>query len=140
VFEIEVDCSPQLDESSDATVNGVPDPDPVTLEFDAQGAPLGPEMVPVDLFQVCKVTETVDGGATVSYACEVGSAPNGAVPQPQPVEQVDCVDNQTVVFGEVSGAEGTVTVTNTFEPEPEPEPEPEAAAAGVVAARPAFTG
>jgi hypothetical protein len=156
VFEIEVDCdlTPRPVPPAEATPS-IPVPDPVTLEFDANGDPLGTDMVSAPLYGTCIVTEIVDGGAsTVSYKCVETPLPNGnAEPQPM-IEPVECIDDQTVGFGqlmaadetadyEIIGAEATVTVTNTFEPEPEPEPETEPAAAartGVVAARPAFTG
>ena len=158
VFEIEVDCTPSVPVGSpeaEATPS-VPDPPPVTLEFGANGDPLGTDMVSAPLFGTCKVTETDDGGAsTVSYECAVPALPNGtADPQPNGAP-VECIDDQTVGFGrmvdaaqnaeyEPIGAEGTVTVTNTFEPEPEPEPEtaPDSVARqpSVVAARPTFTG
>jgi hypothetical protein len=145
VFEIEVDCdlTPRPVSSSAEATPSVPDPDPVTLKFDANGDPLGTDMVSAAPFQSCKVTETVDGGAsTMSYECAVPLELNGDA-ESQGIVQVACIDDQTVGFGEVKGAEATVTVTNTFEPEPEPEAEAAPAAAartGVVAARPAFTG
>jgi hypothetical protein len=134
VFEIEVDCSP---------TNGVPptvasDPDPVTLTFDANGDPLDADRVGATPFQTCTVTETVTGGATVGYACAVEQVMNGAAPDAAP--GASCLDDQTVVFEDVVGAEGTVMVTNTFEPELEAQPDSAARAPGVVAARPAFTG
>jgi hypothetical protein len=150
VFEIEVDCTPSAPVGSpeaEATPS-VPDPDPVTLKFDANGDPLGTDMVSAPRYGTCKVTETVDGGAsTVSYKCAVPPLASGNAGS-QAFESVECIDDQTVGFGQLMaadgtadyeiGAEATVTVTNTFEPEPEPETAP--AAAGVVAARPAFTG
>ena len=158
VFEIEVDCTsvnPAGSPEAEATPS-VPDPDPVTLEFDANGDPLGTDMVSAPLYGTCKVTETDDGGAsTVSYECAVPPLPNGtADPQLNGVP-VECIDDQTVGFGrtadaeenaeyELIGAEGTVTVTNTFDPEPEPEaetaPDSVARQPSVVAARPTFTG
>jgi hypothetical protein len=150
VFEIEVDCdlTPRPVPPAEATPS-IPVPDPVTLEFDANGDPLGTDMVSAPLYGTCIVTEIVDGGAsTVSYKCVETPLPNGNAGS-QNVEPAECIDDQTVGFGqtmaadetadyEIIGAEATVTVTNTFEPEPEPETAP--AAAGVVAARPAFTG
>ena len=59
---------------------------------------------------------------------------------------MECLDDQTVMYNDSSGATGTVTVTNTFDEEPPPAVDPAAVApaavapAGVVAARPAFTG
>jgi hypothetical protein len=153
VFEIEVDCdlrASPVSSSAEATPS-IPDPKPVTLKFDANGDPLGTDMVSAPLFGTCKVTETVDGGAsTVSYKCVVPPLLNGNAGS-QAFEPAECIDNQTVGFGQlmaadetaddkIIGASATVTVTNTFEPEPEPEPETAPAAAGVVAARPAFTG
>jgi hypothetical protein len=106
----------------------------------------------------CTAVETVSHGATVSYACDV---PDGVTPV-APAENghvlARCIGDQTVEFGgiaadegdsaepelEIPGAEGTVTVTNTFEEpppvEPPPATAPAAAQAGVVAARPTFTG
>jgi len=157
VFEIEVDCTPSAPVGSpeaEATPS-VPDPPPVTLKFDANGDPIGTDMVSAPLFGTCKVTETVDGGAsTVSYECAVPPPPNGTADPEVNGVSAACKDDQTVAFGtpdaeqnaeyELIGAEGTVTVTNTFEPEPEPEPEtaPDSVARqpSVVAARPTFTG
>jgi hypothetical protein len=158
VFEIEVDCTPSAPVGSpevEATPS-VPDPPPVTLKFDANGDPLGTDMVSAPPFGTCKVTETDDGGAsTVSYKCAVPPLPNGIADPQASVVQVECLDDQTVAFGQmvdaeetavydVIGAEGTVTVTNTFEPEPEPEaeaaPDSVARQPSVVAARPTFTG
>ena len=157
VFEIEVDCTPSAPVGSpeaEATPS-VPDPDPVTLQFDANGDPVGTDMVSAPRFGTCKVTETDDGGAsTVSYQCAVPALPNGTADPEVNGVSAACKDDQTVAFGtpdaaetaeyELIGAEGTVTVTNTFEPEPEPEPEtaPDSAARqpSVVAARPTFTG
>lgn len=131
VFEIEVDCSPL----NGANANAPIDPDPVTLEFDANGAPLGADKVSANAGELCTVTETVTGGATVGYACDVPPITIDAA-EPEFIAPVECVDDQTVAFQDVTGAEGTVTVTNTFAPPPAAE----AAPAGVVAARPAFTG
>ena len=158
VFEIEVDCTPTaptVAPEAEATPS-IPDPEPVTLKFDANGDPIGTDMVSAPSFGTCKVTETDDGGAsTVSYECSVPPMPNGTVDPEANGAPVECLDDQTVGFGqvmvaeenldyEIIGAEGTVTVTNTFEEEPEPEPEtaPDSAARqpSVVAARPTFTG
>ena len=157
VFEIEVDCTstvPVGSPEAEATPS-VPDPDPVILEFDANGDPLGTDMVSAPLYGTCKVTETGNGGSsTVSYECAVPPPPNGtADPQLNGVSAA-CKDDQTVAFGtpdaeqnaeyELIGAEGTVTVTNTFDPEPEPEadaaPNSAARQPSIVAARPTFTG
>ena len=130
VFEIAVLCSP---------TNGVNHADPagtgpVILKFDANGDPLGTNMVSATLFETCKVTETVTGGAKVSYACQISEPTNGAGPDAD--LDASCVDDQTVAFGEVNDAEGTVTVTNTFAEAADAEP----AAAEVVQAEPTFTG
>jgi len=135
VFEVEVDCS---------ATSGVPP----TLKFDAAGVPLNSNTVFASIVDTCTVTETVTGGATVSYACQVDqgndAGPRNVAEPAEPSWVAECTDSQTVDFGEVSGETVVITVTNTFEPEPEPEPErepeQEAAPAGVVAARPTFTG
>jgi hypothetical protein len=116
-YTIDVDC-PGADE--------VPD-DPFEL---AAGESQEVLVTNIDESVTCTVTETVTQGATVTYACTAGF-------------RAGCVDGQSIIFG--AEASGSITVTNTFpepepEPVPDPEPEPAAAAAGVVAARPAFTG
>jgi hypothetical protein len=136
VFEVEVTCTSIFNSAPTA------DPGPTTVKFDATGAPLTENTILAEAGYECTAVETVTNGATVSYACEATAPVNGAEPE-QPGNDfvpVQCTDDQTVVFDDILGAQGTVTVTNTFEPEPEPEPEPEAAPAGVVAARPTFTG
>ena len=60
---------------------------------------------------------------------------------PEADAPVECLDDQTVMYNDISDATGTVTVTNTFDEEPPPAVDSAAVApAGVVAARPAFTG
>jgi hypothetical protein len=139
VFEVEVTCE-SIQYGTDAAAQLVPEP--VTVKFDASGLPLGSNMVAIGPGAECTATETVTNGATVTYECEASApAGDGAVPNGNG-DFVECLDDQTVHFGMVVRAEGTITVTNTFEEEPPPPAvEPAAAApAGVVAATPTFTG
>jgi hypothetical protein len=157
VFEVEVTC-----ESLSLGAPGAgaaTDPGPVTMKFDDNGDPLGMNMISPGFGYACTAVETVTHGAAVSYACAV---PDPVVTPVAPTVNghvlARCNGDQTVEFGgitadegdsaepelEIHGAEGTVTVTNTFEEpppvEPPPATAPAAAQAGVVAARPTFTG
>ena len=143
VFEVVVTCEePNIEAAPAGSAT------PVTIRFDADGNPLDPNTVMAPFFGTCNAVETVDNGATVSYACATTDpVPDGAAPDADvPYVPVQCLDDQTVDYNDISGATGTVTVTNTFEEEPPPAVAPAAAApaaaapAGVVAARPAFTG
>jgi hypothetical protein len=140
VFEVEIDCS-AIDHNG-AGPAGISFP--VTVQFDATGAPIGTNSVLVDPGYQCTAVETVTNGAVVTYACEASSPDlNGDVEAEAEVDIVyaSCTDDQTVLFEEINSSTGTITVTNTFEEEPEPETEPAGAApAGVVAATPTFTG
>jgi hypothetical protein len=135
VFEVEVTCTPIFNNNSDATVSAAPEQS--TFEFDANGDPLDTNTTTVGPGYECTAVETVTNGATVSYACEASAPVNGAEPEGpgNGFVPAQCTDDQTVVFDDVSGAQGTVTVTNTFD-----EPPSDAAPAGLVAARPTFTG
>ena len=135
VFEVQVECVPEINKAPDA--EGVP---LTTFQFDENGDPIGPNTLNAGFFVTCHAEETEDGGAaSVAYACEtsvVDVAPEGD-------SQVQCVDDQTVFFGDIAGANGTITVTNTFEPEPPPPPpdvEPDDVVPDVVNAAPSFTG
>ena len=140
VFEVTVQCVLDAPAAPDAELV------PVTVfQFDEDGNPIGPNSVDVGFFETCTAEETDDGGAaSVSYACQtavpVANAPsegNG---------QISCVNDQSVHYGDVSGANGTITVTNTFEEEPPPPPppppdvEPDDVVPDVVNATPSFTG
>jgi hypothetical protein len=135
VFEVEVTCEDAFGPQADAAPQGAPD---VTIKFDATGAPIGSNTVKIGAGFDCTATETVTNGATVTYGCNASAPADEAASANGDFDPVKCLDDQTVHFDDIIGAEGTITVTNTFEPEPEPETAP--AAAGVVAARPAFTG
>ena len=119
VFEVTVTC--------DATTGSEADPALITpvLQFDANGTPIGDHMVIVPQGRSCTATETVTNGASVSYACASGTS-----------SQVTCDGDQTIHFGDVEGAEGTITVTNTYADAAPAD----AAPADVVAATPTFTG
>ena len=72
--------------------------------------------------------------AELPYSCDPG---------PDPDLAVQCVSEQTVVFGGAVGAAGTITVTNTFSDEPQDEEvddEVDDDVDDVVAATPPFTG
>ena len=136
-FEVEVSCLNQD--------NGGSEPMVTTLIFDETGAPVGNDSVVLGaLSATCTVTETVTNGATVSYACAVSATHDGGTDAgTEGADPVSCLDDQTVQFMDIDLAVGTVTVTNTFAEDPEPEAEAEAAeaaVAGIVSARPAFTG
>jgi hypothetical protein len=133
VFAVEVACLPNLGAPTELVAT-------VTMEFDETGAPLTENSVDVGLYETCTAEETDDGGAaSVAYSCDV-SAPIDA-----PTEgffDLECEDDQTVRFGEVVAAQGTITVTNTFEdaPPPPPDVEPDDVLPDVVNATPTFTG
>jgi hypothetical protein len=137
VFEVTVECvSEQTGAPSEGGTGG-------TVQFDETGTPLNQNTFSVGFFETCTAEETVTNGASVSYSCEVSQQAT------DPVEgrpQLECVDDQTVFFGDVALANGTITVTNTFEEEPPPPPppppdvEPDDVVPDVVNASPSFTG
>jgi hypothetical protein len=134
VFEVEVECQNQGGAPDEGANGG-------TVTFDEDGNPTSPNTLDVGLFTTCTATETVTNGAAVSYACAVSGGDNA----PEGDSQVACEDDQTVSFGEILGANGTITVTNTFEEEPPPPPpppdvEPDDVVPDVVNATPPFTG
>src|SRR5262245_19108873 len=134
VFEVEVNCT-----SPDSAAEGTS----TTMQFDEDGNPLGSNSVLVVFFTTCTATETVTNGAEVTYACEVSQMISSGGDEGS---QVECVDDQTVFFGDIVLATGTITVTNTFEEEPPPPPppppdvEPDQDLPDVVDATPPFTG
>ena len=136
VFEVEVACTPDTPNAPAGEVGAS-----ATLQFDEDGNPIGADSIPSDFFESCHAEETEDGGAaSVSYACAV-SQPTDAPDEGN--SQLTCVDDQTVHFGDVANAEGTITITNTFEaapPPPPPDVEPDDVVPDVVNASPTFTG
>jgi len=138
VFEVEVVCTPDINSAPSTELVAA-----TTFEFDENGDPIGPDSVGVGLFETCTAEETVTNGAAVAYACQVSQVAGAAT---EGSADVACVDDQTVHFGEVAGAEGLITVTNTFEaaPPPPPPPPPDVLpdddTPGVVDATPTFTG
>jgi hypothetical protein len=143
VFTVEVTCQDIAHDSSSAA----PAADPsLTVQFDANGVPMGENTLSVNFLTECTAVETVTNGAAVTYECAVEAppeaAPDAAAGAVNGQTLVECTDDQTVVFHEVGEAKGTVTVTNTFQ-EVIPDdvaPAADAAPSGVVAARPSFTG
>jgi hypothetical protein len=136
VFEVTVQCT---GDPNDAPSEGIP---ASVFQFDENGDPIGANSLQTGLFVSCTATETDDGGAaSVSYACAVANPPRSpADEQAEGNSQVQCVDDQTVHYGEVVGGEGTITVTNTFEAAPPPDVEPDDVVPDVVNASPSFTG
>ena len=134
VFEVEVTCEPEINKAPEG--GGVSE----TVTFDQDGNPTSNNTFNVGLFETCTAVETVTNGAVVSYSCEA-SAPVGA-PADEGQSQIQCVDDQTVYYGEIVDAQGTITVTNTFEelPPPPPDVEPDDVVPDVVNASPSFTG
>lgn len=97
-----------------------------TVTFDADGTPMGNNMLAESGGGPCTPVETeTAGAATVSYSCTATAqdACSTSGPSPTPIS-VDVT----------GGNEATITVTNTFA-EPPPPPAPKA-----VEAAPAFTG
>lgn len=133
VFEVTVTC---VDNRVDAApAEGFP---PVTMTFDEDGNPLDDNSLDVNLYTDCTAEETVTNGAAVTYACEA-SAPVPGSPAEGPA-LVSCLDDQTVRYDEVVGAEGTITVTNTFEEPPPVVDDDDVVDDDVVTATPPFTG
>ncbi len=136
VFEVEVTCTSK--ESSPAEGFGS-----TTMQFDENGDPIGANTITGGPFTNCTATETVTNGASVTYACSA-TFPSGSPGAPEGAPAV-CLDDQTVSFDNIGGAEGTITVTNTFaEPPPPPPPvvddDDDVVDDGVVTATPPFTG
>lgn len=143
VFDVQVTCERVLNGANAAPAAT---PSTQTFQFDANGAPIGANTVAVPDGTECTAVETVTNGAAVTYACAVeaptDAAPDAAGGAGNGQVLVECTDDQTVLFHQVADAEGTVTVTNTFEEviADDVAPAADAAPAGVVAARPSFTG
>jgi hypothetical protein len=110
---------------------------PVIITFDEHGTlTSGTNVVdglPATI--TCTATETVTGGATVTYAC----ATEGNDETDQDGSSATCPSGATgnvIHFSDVIGDSGTVQVTNTFTAPPTPPTEP----AAEVVVTPALTG
>jgi hypothetical protein len=95
---------------------------PTTISFNANGDPTTTNTGSLVAGESCTATETVTGGASVSYGCTTTN----------PAEMA-CVSSQQVrvIPDDNVGAAATITVTNAFPPPPPPPP---------VAVAPKFTG
>src|SRR5262245_6699204 len=79
-----------------------------TMTFDEDGNPTSANSFEISPFTTCSATETEDGGAeSVSYQCDVTEPTNNAPTEGD--SQVECVDDQTVFFGDIVDASGTIT-------------------------------
>ncbi|HYF47067.1 MAG TPA: hypothetical protein VD926_12700 [Acidimicrobiales bacterium] len=132
VFEVTVQCEGSATSAPEGFAGG-------TVQFDETGAPLNDNTFNVGFFETCTAEETVTNGASVSYSCEVSQTADSPG---EGDSQLECVDDQTVFFGDVALANGTITVTNSFEetPPPPPDVDPDDVEPEVVVASPSFTG
>jgi hypothetical protein len=121
-FTVTVSCSTQQPVAtrggaSDATTSttggshAATDGFPTTITFNANGDPTTTNTGSLVAGESCTATETVTGGASVSYGCTTTNP-----------GEMACVSSQQVrvIPDDNVGAAATITVTNTFPPPPPP--------------------